>query len=116
MLNFIFLIINQNLGIKENWSILSIFKFSLFNNLHWEMILRNRNLNVQQKDGDDAAGQQQQKRKGSSGGGFGPAAVKRQAAHLIIKEEAIKEPQKDEPKPKRTCHTQSNSIVQVNLL
>ena len=77
------------------------------------MILRNRDLNVQQNGAEQAG--QQQKRKGSLQGGQN-AAVKRQAAHLIInnKEQEPSSREQVEPKPKRTCRdAQSSSILQV---
>ena len=78
------------------------------------MILRNRDLNVQQNGAEQAG--QQQKRKGSLQGGQN-AAVKRQAAHLIVNNKEQQEPssrEQVEPKPKRTCRdAQSASILQV---
>jgi hypothetical protein len=62
------------------------------------MILRSRNLNVQE-------GEQQAQRKNQ-----GPAAVKRQAAHLVVNKDETLE-SKDGPEPKRTCRDQQHSSI-----
>jgi hypothetical protein len=61
------------------------------------MMLRNRDLNVQPKNGE-----RQQKVSTT-------AAVKRQAAHLISTKEDPKG-SKDEPKPKRICKSSTNIL------
>lgn len=71
------------------------------------MILRNRDLNIQQQKEAD-----QQKRKATTQLGLNNGPVKRQAAHLIKEEQK----EQNEPKPKRTCNGQnSNSILQVYI-
>jgi hypothetical protein len=72
------------------------------------MILRNRDLNIQQQKEAD-----QQKRKATTQLGLNNGPVKRQAAHLIKEEQK----EQNEPKPKRTCKDgqNSNSILQVHI-
>jgi len=69
------------------------------------MILRNRDLNVQQKDNE-------QNRKKSTQGVN--AATKRQAARIIKDDkETKKNGSKDEPKPKRACTAVASPVIPV---
>ena len=71
------------------------------------MILRNRDLNVQQKDNE------QQRKKSTQGVN---AATKRQAARIIKDDkENKKNGSKDEPQPKRVCTTIVSPVIPVKF-